>query len=99
MDNLLNQILNIDSSLSISTFNSTISVLNPTNATSTTSGSINTAGGLGVSKDLVLGGSLILNTLGSVINMNNNSIINLASPVNPNDAATKAYVDSVGSGI
>ena len=33
------------------------------------------------------------------VNLNSNSIINLATPVNPNDAATKGYVDTTATGL
>lgn len=33
-------------------------------------------------------------TMSGTINMNSNAIINLTTPVNPNDAATKSYVDT-----
>ncbi|MGF2525962.1 hypothetical protein ACQUW0_26935, partial [Ralstonia pseudosolanacearum] len=38
-------------------------------------------------------GDLVLNASGNV-NASNKKITNLATPTNPNDAATKAYADS-----
>lgn len=50
------------------------------------------------SDDLVLGG-LVMNTGGSGIDMNHQPLVNLDAPVNPEDAATKAYVDAIASGL
>lgn len=47
---------------------------------------------------LVLGG-LVMNAGGAGIDMNDQSIFDLAEPTNPQDAATKAYVDAVASGL
>jgi hypothetical protein len=47
---------------------------------------------------LVLGG-LVMNPGGAGIDMNDQSIFDLAEPINPQDAATKAYVDAVASGL
>lgn len=48
--------------------------------------------------DIVLGG-LQINTGGTGIDLNHSPLINLDPPVNPEDAATKAYVDAVASGL
>lgn len=65
---------------------------------------MNTASGEGYheqmheSDALVLGG-LVMNAGGTGIDMNDQSIVDLAEPLNPQDAATKAYVDAVASGL
>ena len=43
-------------------------------------------------------GDLVLNSTGD-IDANNNNIINVATPVNANDAANKEYVDAVAEGL
>jgi hypothetical protein len=40
-----------------------------------------------------------LDVFATLMNMNGNSITNLNAPTNPNDAATKTYVDSVAQGL
>lgn len=49
-------------------------------------------------------GSLFLKSDGSVsmtadLNLNSRKVTNLAAPTNPNDAATKTYVDSISQGL
>lgn len=47
---------------------------------------------------LIMSGGAI-NMVGASINMGSNTIINVASPVNPQDVATKSYVDSGIAGV
>lgn len=68
-----------------------ISINNTTNATSYTSGgALTVAGGASIRKKLEMGG---------VINMNNNSIINVPLPIDGGDAVNKDYVDFVSTKI
>jgi trimeric autotransporter adhesin len=83
-----------------SQFNTTCEtvVTSTINSTSSTTGSIHTLGGVGITKDLIIGGKLVMNGT-SPIDMTNNYINNLHDPIASSDAATKAYVDSVASGF
>ena len=66
-----------------------ITILNTTNSTSKTSGgSFTTLGGVGISKDLIVGG---------YIDVSGNNIKNVGLPYYGTDAANKDYVDSVSS--
>ena len=49
--------------------------------------------------DFIYLGGLIMNPGGTGIDMNHQPLINLDEPVNPEDAATKAYVDALASGL
>lgn len=52
-------------------------------------------GNIGVNNAVIAGSA----TFGGNVNMGNFNIINLGTPVNPSDAATKEYVDSVAEGL
>jgi hypothetical protein len=68
-----------------------LSINNSVNATSATSGgALTIAGGASIQKNLEMGG---------IINMNNNSIINVPLPINGGDAVNKDYVDFVSTKI
>ena len=63
---------------------------NTANATSLTSGSLIVYGGVNIYKSVSIGGPL---------NLNNNYINNILSPLLPNDAVNKDYVDNLISNI
>lgn len=68
-----------------------LSIHNSTNAASITSGGALTIdGGVAIRKNLEIGG---------IINMNNNSIVNVPLPINGGDAVNKDYVDFVSTKI
>lgn len=69
---------------------------NTTNSTSTSNGSLITKGGVGINGNLNIGGKSSFNR---DINMLNNYINNLSNPINPQDAANKAYVDLIKQGL
>lgn len=62
----------------------TITLASTNNITSSIGGSFVCYGGISISKDVFIGGTL---------DVNNNKIINVAYPVDQTDAATKQYVD------
>ena len=66
---------------------------NTTNSTSGSSGSISTLGGVGITKDLVIGGNVMLTGTSQTLNVGNNLITSLATPISSTDAANKGYVD------
>ena len=57
-----------------------------------------TGGNLNTSGVLTVTGTGVSSIAGN-LDMTSNNIINLATPVNPNDAATKQYVDDVAQGL
>lgn len=62
--------------------------------------SVGTLTGLSVSGNATVGGlSATSGSLTGNINMNNNYITNLPTPLNANDAATKSYVDGLAEGL
>lgn len=69
---------------------------NTSNSTTTSSGSLIINGGVGIQKNINIGGT---STFNQYINMMSNNINNLANPTNAQDAATKAYVDLVKQGL
>lgn len=62
----------------------TITLGSTQNITGSVGGSFVCYGGISISKDVFIGGTL---------GVNNNNIVNVADPINPSDAATKQYVD------
>lgn len=65
-----------------------------------TNGNIEVTGGSTIVGDFeVKDNSTILVGTGSTVNLNGNKLLNLANPTNPQDAATKAYVDGLPSGV
>lgn len=69
---------------------------NTTNSSNSSNGSIVINGGIGIQGNINIGGASSFN---QVVNLLNNNIINIANPVNPQDAATKSYVDLVKQGL
>jgi hypothetical protein len=68
---------------------------NITNSTDVSTGSVIVSGGVGINKNLHVGGVTYLNT----VDMLNTRITNMQNPVDQQDAATKAYVDLVKQGL
>lgn len=67
---------------------------------SVTNGNIEVIGGSTIVGDFkVADNSTILVGASSTVNLNGNKILGLADPTNPQDAATKAYVDGIPDGI
>ena len=67
-------------------------------STSITSGAAVIDGGVGIAKQLFVGGTFDVAS-GQTVDFNTNALTNVADPSNAQDAATKAYVDSeVSSG-
>ena len=68
---------------------------NVTDSTDVSTGSVIVSGGVGVNKNLHVGGIAYLNT----VDMLSTRITNMQNPTGPQDAATKAYVDLVKQGL
>lgn len=55
---------------------------------------------ISATQDSVQLGQLVLSGIGGIgLDMQNQSIVNVATPVNPSDGVTKGYVDSVAQGL
>lgn len=67
------------------TVNTPVVINNTTNAQNLTTASFITLGGMSIGENVIIGGGL---------NMSGESIENVGTPINPNDVATKAYVDN-----
>jgi len=86
-----------NSSTGSAVFQGGISINNSTEATSKTQGGgMTIAGGFAVAKKAFIGGNA---SIEGGLNMNSTSITNVLTPSNNNDAANKAYVDSVAQGL
>ena len=68
---------------------------NIADSTDVSTGSVIVSGGVGINKNLNVGGIAYLNT----VDMLNTRITNMQTPTDPQDAATKAYVDLVKQGL
>jgi hypothetical protein len=69
-----------------------LGIINTTDAVSSTNGgSLTAAGGVAIAKKLFVGSDTYIN---GILDMNNNQIINLSSPVSANDAVNKGYLDN-----
>jgi hypothetical protein len=104
--NVLGTLANGTSSLSIpsSGGNVNISAAGNANVFTVTGTGVNVAGTLNATGNLTTGGVLTVSGTGvssiaGNLDMTSNNIINLASPVNSTDAATKQYVDDVAQGL
>lgn len=74
-----------------------IGISNTTNATSATNGgTFTTAGGAAIARDLYVG---VNASIGGNLDMTSGFIRNLLDPINPQDAATKQYVDTNAQGL
>lgn len=62
----------------------------------TSTGALVVSGGVGIQKSLNVDGVVVF---GSGLDMSNNNILNLSNPSLAQDAATKAYVDMISSGV
>ena len=91
-------IFNIDSSLAkVQILNDCVlEITNTQNSIGLSSGTLITAGGASITKDLVVGGNI--QCLSNIV-MNNNRIVDLAEPIGNTDAVNKMYVDSISSGL
>lgn len=68
---------------------------NLADSTDVSTGSVIVSGGVGINKNLNVGGIAYFNT----VDMLNTKITNMQNPTDPQDAATKAYVDLVKQGL
>jgi hypothetical protein len=91
-----NSALDISGVLNVDTNNSVVSIKSTVDSVDTSLGSMIIAGGIGITKRLNVGGKASFYT---GIDMQNTTISNLANPTQPQDAATKAYVDLVKQGL
>lgn len=92
----INDVFNIDTILNELSVNLNVINKNIIESTDTSTGSNILSGGMAIQKNLNVGGIAGFN---NGINMFNNLIYNLKSPTNPQDAATKSYVDLVRQGL
>ena len=75
------------------TFSGAVNVDDTTVSSSVSTGALIVDGGLGVAKQLFVGGTFDVAS-GQTVDFNTNALTNVADPSGAQDAATKAYVDS-----
>ncbi len=86
----------IDTVSKVSTFDTQVFIQNTTSSADSSTGALIVSGGAAISENLNVSG-MISGFSGA--NLNNTKLINLLDPTDPQDAATKNYVDLVKSGL
>jgi len=89
-------LLTVDSIHSITNISTITNITNTLTSNGTNSGCLTLSGGIGIAKDVTIGG---ITNVSSYINMNNNLIKNVLSPSNPTDAVNRSYVDNLIAGL
>ena len=92
----VNTLFQIDTSNKTETSSLQTLYVNTSDSTDTSTGSIIVNGGVAIQKKLNVGDNATFN---NGINMANTKITNMSNPTEPQDAATKAYVDLVKQGL
>lgn len=92
----INTLFEIDTSNKTETSSLKTLYINTTDSTDTSSGSIIVSGGVAIQKKLNVGDNA---TFYNGVNMANTKITSMSNPTDPQDAATKAYVDLVKQGL
>lgn len=97
---IYSDLINVNDKISISQnymdISSEIIISNTTNSSNQTTAAVIVEGGISVQKDVSVYGS---GHFYSDLNLHNNTITNVKSPIQPSDVATKSYVDLVKQGM
>lgn len=97
---IYSDLININDKISISEnymdISSEIIISNTTNSSNQTTAAVIIEGGVSVQKDISIYGT---GHFYSDLNLHNNTITNVKSPIQPSDVATKSYVDLVKQGM